>query len=165
MKKTLLFTTLSLLLLACTEPNNNNLQLQEKIKVLQNQLNNSYKPGLGEFMSSIQVHHSKLWFAGTNANWKLADFEVKEIKEASDNIQKFNTGRTESRSMSVIDDVIDSVSKAIQKKDMTQFKNNFVILTNTCNSCHKANNFQFNVVKVPETSPFSNQIFKLGNEK
>ena len=39
-----------------------------------------YRPGLGEIMSGIQTHHAKLWFAGINENWKLADYEVKELK-------------------------------------------------------------------------------------
>ena len=35
-------------------------------------------PGFEEFMSNIQAHHAKLWFAGQNHNWKLADFEIHE---------------------------------------------------------------------------------------
>jgi len=51
----------------------------------------SYKPGFGEFMGGIQVHHEKLWFAGTNQNWKLAGFEIHEIKESMDDIRKYCT--------------------------------------------------------------------------
>ena len=39
-------------------------------------------------MSGIQVHHEKLWFAGTAKNWRLADFEIHEIMEAVDDIAK-----------------------------------------------------------------------------
>jgi hypothetical protein len=39
------------------------------------QQNNAYTPGFGDLMSSIQVHHSKLWFAGKNQNWALAAYE------------------------------------------------------------------------------------------
>ncbi len=49
------------------------------------------KPGLGEIMAVIQTHHAKLWFAGINENWKLADFEVKEIKEMVDMAENIET--------------------------------------------------------------------------
>ena len=47
-----------------------NIKLQKRIEVLESQLSNMYKPGFGEMMSSIQAHHSKLWFAGKNKNWQ-----------------------------------------------------------------------------------------------
>jgi hypothetical protein len=34
--------------------------LQQKVDSLEKKLANTYKPGFGEFMSSIQVHHAKL---------------------------------------------------------------------------------------------------------
>ena len=72
---------LLLALAACNQQGGNTQQLQAQIDSLQHKLDSTYKPGFGEFMSSIQVHHNKLWFAGTNNNWKLADFEITEIKE------------------------------------------------------------------------------------
>ena len=121
----------------------------------------AYKPGLGEFMSGIQVHHAKLWFAGINQNWKLADFEIHEIGEALDDIRTFNTDRVEVKSINMIDAPIDSLNASIQKQDLNSFKKNFILLTNTCNSCHKATEHGFNVVKVPDAPPFSNQDFKV----
>ena len=67
-----------------------------------NHAGDNYKPGLGEFMSGIQVHHAKLWFAGTAANWKLADFEVGEIKETLDDVEKYCTDRPELASLPMI---------------------------------------------------------------
>ena len=127
---------------------------------LQRQLNNAYKPGFGEFMSTIQVHHAKLWFAGVNENWALADFEIHEIMEAVNAVKKYQPERDESKSVPMIEPALDSVSAAIQKKNLLQFKNSFVLLTNTCNNCHKAVNFSFNEVKIPDSPPFSNQVFE-----
>src|SRR5689334_4796091 len=109
----------------------------------------AYTPGLGEFMSGIQVHHAKLWFAGQNQNWKLADFEVNEIKEAIDDIQQFNTDRPEVKSIDMIKPPMDSVVAAIQQKDTIAFNRSFILLTNTCNSCHQATDHGFNVIKIP----------------
>ncbi|MBO9531092.1 MAG: hypothetical protein J7514_15265, partial [Acinetobacter oleivorans] len=71
--------------------------MQNRIDSLQSQLEHSYKPGFGDFMGRIQVHHNKLWFAGQNQNWKLADFEIHEISEAVSDIQKYQAHRKESQ--------------------------------------------------------------------
>jgi hypothetical protein len=64
--KSLVFISVLLLLTACNSHSDNSSDVQAQVDSLQNKLNNSYKPGLGEFMSGIQVHHAKLWFAGIN---------------------------------------------------------------------------------------------------
>jgi hypothetical protein len=150
---------------ACNEQKASSAKLQAQIDSLKSKLNNTYKPGFGEFMSSIQVHHNKLWFAGENQNWKLADFEIHEIQETIEDIEKFQTEREESRKIGMIKPALDSVIAAIEQKNSTLFKNSFVLLTNTCNNCHRATNFEFNQVKIPDNPPFSNQIFKQPNEK
>ncbi|WP_092723967.1 hypothetical protein [Hydrobacter penzbergensis] len=126
---------------------------------MQAQINKTYKPGFGEFMSGIQVHHNKLWFAGVNQNWKLADFEINEIKESMDNIKMYCTDRPETKFIGMIDSSLQSVSNAIQQKNSLQFKNSFHILTTTCNTCHQATGHAFNVITIPSAPPFSNQDF------
>ena len=116
-------------------------------------------------MSSVQVHHNKLWFAGQNQNWKLADFEVHEIMEAIDDIQKYQTERKESQMVGMIVPALDSVNVAIQRKSPNQFKSSYTLLTNSCNNCHRATEFEFNVVKIPDNPPFSNQDFTHHDEK
>ncbi len=150
-------------LLSCNQQTDNTVILQHHIDSLQNKLNNSYKPGFGEFMSSIQAHHSKLWFAVQNKNWKLADFESQEIMEIFEDIQKYQSERKEIQMIGTINQAIDSVNQAIQNKNPESFKNSYIFLTNTCNNCHQATNFEFNVIKIPETNHFSNQDFKVSN--
>jgi hypothetical protein len=157
----LLFSTV-LLISACNQSGDNH-QLQAKIDTLQAKLNDAYKPGLGEFMMSIQEHHAKLWFAGTNKNWKLADFEVHEIGETLDDIKKYCTDRYEVKSIGIIDPAINNINTAIQKKDEARFKSGFTELTNDCNSCHKDNQHGFNVITIPTTPPVTNQEFKPAN--
>jgi len=61
----------------------------------------------------------------------------------------------------MISPALDSMSFAIQQNDPELFNSSFNLLTNTCNNCHRANNFEFNVVKIPDNQPFSNQEFKV----
>ena len=134
--------------------------LQSKIDSLEKKLAKTYKPGFGEFMSSVQVHHAKLWFAGKDQNWELADFEMHEIVEAIDAIKEYQTEREESKQVDMLKPSLEAVNDASQKKDPALFNSSYLLLTNACNNCHKAVNFGFNIVKVPETPPFSNQAFK-----
>ncbi|HLO80017.1 MAG TPA: hypothetical protein VK166_03610 [Chitinophagaceae bacterium] len=158
-----IMTLATLGLLACNQHNDEVQRLQKRIDSLEVKLKDTYKPGFGEFMSSVQVHHNKLWFAGQNQNWKLADFEIHEIKETVDDIIKYQAERTESQEVDMLYPILDSVEHSIQAKNLSQFKTNFTLLTNTCNNCHRATNFEFNVVKIPESPPFSNQDFKINN--
>jgi hypothetical protein len=155
----LIFITFGML--ACNQRTDHTQILQNRIDSLEQKLAETYKPGFGEFMSGIQAHHSKLWFAGQNENWKLADFEIHEIMEAIEDIQKYQSKRKESLIIRMINPAIDSVNNAIEQKNPVLFKSSYILLTNTCNNCHHAAEFEFNVVKIPDSQPFSNQDFKI----
>lgn len=124
------------------------------------QLREQYRPGLGEIMGGIQTHHAKLWFAAINDNWKLAGYEIAEIKERIEEAQEIETNRPEMKTISMIYPAIDSVANSINGQDLSSFKNNFQTLTNTCNSCHSLNHFEFNVITIPTAPPVTNQDFK-----
>lgn len=144
--------------IACNQPGNQ--LLQTKVDSLQTKLNDAYKPGLGEFMMGIQEHHAKLWFAGINKNWQLADFEVHEIGETLDEVKKYCTDRPEIKSLGIIDPAVNSIKTAINKQDMDKFKSGFTELTNDCNTCHKDNQHGFNIITIPSSPPVTNQDFK-----
>lgn len=149
--KQIIFLFIALVISSCNEQTDSIKALQNRIDSLENKLTDTYKPGFGEFMGNIQAHHAKLWFAGQNNNWKLADFEVHEIIEAIGNIQKYQTEREESQLIGMINPALDSVKNAIEQKNIEMFKSSYSLLTNTCNSCHRAANFEFNVVKIPNS--------------
>lgn len=159
MKPTIfLFSLLSIL--SCNQKTSVNQELQARIDSLEKKLENSYKPGLGEFMTGIQIHHAKLWFAGQNKNWKLADFEMHEIIEALDDIKNFNSDRPEVKSLKMIYPPLDSLNKSVQQQNLSSFNSNFTLLTTTCNNCHHDTEHGFNVIKIPDSPPVSNQEFK-----
>ncbi len=120
-----------------------------------------YAPGLGEIMGGIQTHHAKLWYAGINNNWKLAQYEIDELKERFVQATQIETERPEVKMIPMMYSSIDSVANAIHNKNMDQFKSAFHLLTASCNSCHAANNFEFNVITIPTAPPVSNQDFKV----
>ena len=126
-----------------------------------NNLMQKYAPGLGEIMGGIQTHHAKLWFAAINDNWKLAQYEIDELKERFEQARDIETNRPEIKMIPVMYPAIDSIKDAISHKNLTQFKSGFQLLTASCNSCHAANNFEFNVITIPTGLPVTNQDFKV----
>jgi len=159
--KTIISIFLFFALISCKQQTNEISKLQERIKVLEAQVANSYKPGFGELMSSVQAHHAKLWFAGIHKNWKLAEFEVHEITEVLDDVKKYQNEREESKFIDMMDPALDSITSAIKNKEVTSFKNSYIFLTNTCNNCHLETEFEYNIVKIPEIQQYSNQDFSL----
>ncbi|HWR33528.1 MAG TPA: hypothetical protein VN451_08385 [Chitinophagaceae bacterium] len=149
-----------LFLTACNQRTGDIKKLQSKIDSLQKELAEIYKPGFGELMSGVQTHHAKLWFAGINENWPLADFEVHEIKESLEDVQKYCSDRPETKAISMMNPAIDSITNAITEKNTVLFRNNFLLLTNTCNNCHKETGQGFNIVTIPSAPPVVNQDFK-----
>jgi cytochrome c556 len=120
-----------------------------------------YAPGLGEIMGGIQTHHAKLWYAGINDNWKLARYEIDELKERFEQARTVETERPEVKMIPMMYPSIDSINVAIGHKNLAQFKSGFQLLTASCNSCHSANNFEFNIITIPTAPPVSNQDFKI----
>src|ERR1700732_815769 len=125
--KLLLIIFLLMIFTSCSQEANTS-ALQAQVDSLNTQLAQTYKPGLGEFMMGIQVHHAKIWFAGKNQNWKLADFEIGEIKETLESVKKYCTDRPEIKSLPILYPALDSVSNAVKAKDLKQFEKDFVLL-------------------------------------
>ncbi|HEY5407482.1 MAG TPA: hypothetical protein VIJ92_10345, partial [Ginsengibacter sp.] len=67
-----------------------------------------YAPGLGEIMGGIQTHHAKLWYAGINDNWKLAQYEADELKERFEQARTIETSRPEVKMIPMMYPAIDS---------------------------------------------------------
>ena len=159
MRSLLLQATATFILCSCNQQQETNKTTEDLAAKIQ-ELKDKYRPGLGEYMIGIQLHHSKLWFAGINHNWKLADYEIGEIKESFQSIKEVETDRPEVKTISMIEPPLDSLSAAIANKDEVAFKQQFEILTATCNNCHTTNKFEFNVITIPTAPPVNNQDFK-----
>ena len=129
----------------------------------------SYRPGLGELMNFTQIRHAKLWFAGQEQNWQLAQYEVDELQEGFDDVVKFHPLHKDSPLPlsllvpKIMTQPMGDLRSAIGTHDKQAFVAAYDELTAGCNSCHQAANFGFNVVKRPsDASWFANQAFTGG---
>jgi len=124
-----------------------------------------YVPGLGEFMTATQMRHSKLWFAGQAGNWALASYELDEIKEGFADITRFHP--THPGSPVSIREILPKLMAAplarlhvaIRSQNLDKFDEAFDSLTASCNACHQAEKFGFNVIIRPSSNPYTNQDF------
>jgi hypothetical protein len=124
-----------------------------------------YVPGLGEFMTATQMRHSKLWFAGQAGNWALASYELDEIKEGFADITRFHP--THPGSPVPIREILPKLMAAplarlhvaIRSQNLDKFDEAFDSLTASCNACHQAEKFGFNVITRPSSNPYTNQDF------
>jgi hypothetical protein len=124
-----------------------------------------WTPGLGELMSLQQMRHVKLWFAGEAGNWKLAQYEIDELKEGFDDVVRFHpTHRDSPVPVSevvprIMTGPLSDLGKAVEARNRARFAKAYDALTEGCNSCHQATNFGFNVVRRPAVNPYPNQSF------
>ena len=122
-----------------------------------------YAPGLGEIMSLQLMRHAKLWLAGSQKNWPLADYELDELREGFEDVQKFHPTHegvpVGAMAQSLTQAPLEALGKAIDAKDAAGFAKSFDRLTEACNTCHRAAKRAFIVITRPATSPFPNQRF------
>jgi hypothetical protein len=119
-------------------------------------------PRLGNIMGMIQVRHSKLWFAGEQANWPLAEFERHELEEDFEDLEKLPPppGHPPFGPLAQLPKpAMTALKGAIKSADRAQFTAAYDALTASCNICHGAVGMPFNFIQRPESSPWSNQDF------
>jgi hypothetical protein len=124
-----------------------------------------FNPGVGELMNLIvQPRHTKLWFAGHEANWTLAEYEIKELRSALANVAK---ARPVFRERSVAESVemfmggaFRAVDEAIRARDASKFAEAYATVNAGCNACHSALNQAQVVIKTPEQPSYPDQEFR-----
>lgn len=123
------------------------------------------KPGLGEIMGVIQQHHAKLYYAGTKADWPLADYELSEIQESLDDAMKFYPKFKDvavpltQLIPTMMKSTLAQVGAAIEQKNEKSFVAAFADLSKSCSNCHAAANHPFVKIQAPTEAMFSNQNF------
>lgn len=122
-------------------------------------------PGLGEIMTLTQMRHAKLWFAGDAGNWPLAAYELDELREGFDDSVRYHP--THKDAPVRLDEVLPKLTRApleqldaaVSQQDLLLFTAAYDALTASCNACHQAMQFGFNVVRRPVSNPYGNQSF------
>lgn len=113
-------------------------------------------------MSFMQRYSVKLYFAGMEENWGLADIYAHEIEELTETIIEGNHMDDDVDVSGLLETMlppqIEQIEDAIDAKDRNMFESNYQTMVQTCNQCHQAANYGLVQITVPETNPF-NQDF------
>ncbi len=117
-----------------------------------------YIPRLPDIMSTAQLRHMKLWFAGESPNWELAAYELRQLKDSLVEAASLYPGIPVT-SATTMATPIQAIAGAIEAKDSSKFASSFNELTAGCNACHQSVGRGFIVMRVPTASPFSDQVF------
>lgn len=114
-------------------------------------------PGLGEIMTLQQLRHIKLWFAGRAGNWQLAEYEIGELNEGFEDVNRLLGGDTVDK---MVGDPLKALQKAIEDKDRAAFTSAYDKLSAGCNYCHRTLDHGFIVIQRPALLPYSDQLFE-----
>lgn len=118
-------------------------------------------PGLGEFMTAIQLHAGKLWFATQAANWDLAKYELDELRETMEAAKGLNEEKNGIKISNVLDSVLQTqvadLEKTLESKSQTEFKKSYDETLSACNGCHTEAGYKFIHIIRPTAPPVTNQ--------
>jgi hypothetical protein len=122
-------------------------------------------PGLGEYMTTFQLHMAKLWFAAQAANWGLAQYELGELTETMVAAEALHAIKNNVNTAGVIQSVretqVKSLQKSLEGRNKSAFVHSYNRTVETCNSCHRAVGYGFIHITRPTSPPVSNQSWEL----
>ena len=107
-------------------------------------------------MTLQQLRHIKLWFAGHGSNWALADYEIGELNEGFEDVDKLLGGGTVDK---MVGTPLKELQRAVDDKNSTAFATAYDRLSAGCNACHHALDRAFIAIQRPTTLPYSDQSF------
>ncbi|HVO91488.1 MAG TPA: hypothetical protein VMT22_01550 [Terriglobales bacterium] len=137
--------------------------LQDLLKRAQADAQNAkdLAPGLGEFMTTIQLHAGKLWFAAKAANWELAEYELDELKETMETAKALNAEKNGVKISNVLDSLLQTqvaqLAESIKRKSSTDFQKSYDETLSACNGCHTEAGYKFIQIVRASAPPVTNQ--------
>jgi hypothetical protein len=144
--------------------------LQDSVKQLQAELATAKEmaPGLGEYMTTIQLHAGKLWFAAKAANWELAEYELDELKETIEAAKGLNAEKNGVKISDVLDSVLQTqvaaLDSSIKSKSQTKFQSSYDETLSACNGCHQSAGYKFIHIVRPGAPPVTNQKWEMSTK-
>jgi hypothetical protein len=122
-------------------------------------------PGLGEYMTTIQLHAGKLWFAAKASNWELAEYELDELKETMEAAKGLNVEKNGVKISNLLDAVLQTqvaaLDKSIKRKSQAEFQKSYDETLSACNGCHTEAGYRFIHIVRPTTPPVTNQRWEM----
>ena len=110
------------------------------------------QPGLARLMPEIGQRYWKAYYAAQAANWILADFQLKEIREVME-FGAITRPKYEQHLQEFIQRDLGTMLRAVQAKDWEAFETAFHEGVKNANDYHQANDKGYIVWKLPDHPP------------
>jgi hypothetical protein len=118
-------------------------------------------PGLGEYMTTIQLHTAKLWFAAEASNWKLAKYELDELAETMEAAELLHARRNNIDISLFLRGVriaqVPLLEQSLERKSVPAFRDAYRQTLVACNACHRPAGYDFIRIVTPSREPVTNQ--------
>ncbi len=120
---------------------------EQQLKTLAN-----IQPGLGTVMMEYSHRFGTMYYAAKGGNWKLADYQLKEMREIQE-VGETTRPPREAPLKAFESGLLDPIGKAIEAKDGKMFETAFKAAEEGCNGCHAGSGFGFIKYDLPKVSP------------
>lgn len=109
----------------------------------------SVQPGLGVIMHEIGYRFADMYWAANGENWALAQYELKELREAQE-VAEITRPERAGMLRAFEEKQLVPLGEAIERKDSGLFNQRFSNALRSCNACHTALGYDFIHYRVPE---------------
>jgi hypothetical protein len=109
----------------------------------------SHIGGFSTAMVEVGYRHNELYWAGTDANWRLAGYHADKIRDAIEKGIERRPGRADS-ARRFLDETLPAFDRALEREDTAAFAAAFDRLTRGCNGCHSGEDVEFIEIRTPE---------------
>ncbi len=122
------------------------------------------QPGLGEYMSTMQLHAAKLWCAARESNWKLAGYELDELDETMGAAEGLHARKDNVDVSSVLESVrrtqLPVIGASLKMRNARAFDDAYRQTLAACNGCHRPAGYGFIRIIIPTGAPVTNQQWR-----
>lgn len=117
---------------------------QQKFDTIARQLG-----GFSAAMQDVGYRYMELYWAGRDGNWDYASYQTAKIGSAIEDGIERRPGRGES-AVPFMNNSLPAMQDAIGSRDRGIFMQGFDMLTQSCNTCHEAEEVPFITIQRPE---------------
>lgn len=111
----------------------------------------SIQPGLGVVMHEYGYRFTDMYRAVNGGNWELAQYELKELREAQKVAEITRPARAGALKAFEKQQLV-PLGEAISSQDITRFNARFTAAVKACNACHTATGHDFIQYQLPDKS-------------
>jgi len=110
------------------------------------------QPGLGTVMMEFGHRFHIIYYAAKANNWKLAQYELKELVEAQE-IAETTRPKYKKQLKEFEDNYLKILQDSIDAENWKKFEKQYSKVTNACNTCHEMNGHPYIKYELPIEEP------------